>query len=518
MLPALDWQNELSTESNSNEIKWNAIYGHNPTLIQDKKSAFLQLIEKFYKVYCGDRPIYISRAPGRVNLMGRHVDHQGGFINTAAINKEILLAFSPRHDSNFQIHNMDAATFPSQLLNPGLWLDVTSFSNWESFSTSAKVIEFNNQNSGNWSLYLLAIFYRLQLQFKHVELKGMDCFVSGDIPVGSGLSSSSALGVAFAKALLYRNHIEISNQLLIELTGESELFVGFMGGMGDQAAIISAKQGMINKIGFFPFHGADISRFPEDLKLVIAFSGSSAKKGGAVQGMYNQRVASYAIGFKMLQQIWAPAKSANHVRDLTPYRLNKTTQDVLKAIHMLPDSPTRKDVAGFFDGDEIQLLNKYFKSHNDPGEYDLIGTLLFGIAECARSEFFSDLLKSNQIEKIKSIILASHNGDRVNSHNSPSIEKVKEQNTSMMDIPGNYGCSTKNIDQMVDIANAVPGVVGAQLAGAGMGGNIVVLVKKDSAEDVLTELKHNYYIRNNISFDAHICVPISGASLMGDLI
>ena len=88
----------------------------------------------------------------------------------------------------------------------------------------------------------------------------------------------------------------------------------------------------------------------------------------------------------------------------------------------------------------------------------------------------------------------------------------------MVDIPGNYDCSTENIDQMVDIANAIPGVIGAQLAGAGMGGNIVVLVKENSAEDVLTELNQKYYTRNNIPFDAHICVPISGASIVGETI
>ncbi|MBC8346588.1 MAG: hypothetical protein H8E56_10050 [Candidatus Marinimicrobia bacterium] len=514
MHPAIDWQKELSIEPNSNTLKWDSIYGNNPTLIQERKSAFLQLVERFYKAYGEDRTVNISRVPGRVNLMGRHIDHQGGFINTVAINKEILLAFSPREDSNIQIHNMDADSFPPQLLYPQSALDISSFSNWVSFATSEKVIEFNKQNSGNWSLYLLAIFYRLQLQFNHIELKGVDCYVSGNIPVGSGLSSSSALGVAFAKALIHRNQIEISNQLLIELTGESELFVGFMGGMGDQAAIISAKQGMINKIGFFPFHVSDISPFSEDLKLVIAFSGSSAKKGGAVQGMYNQRVASYAIGFKMLQQIWEPAKLVNHVRDLTPNRLNKTTHEILEALNQLPVYPTREDIIDFFDGRETPYLERLFQSHNDPGEYNVIGTLLFRIAECTRSESFSEILKSNQIEKIKSIISASHNGDRVNGHNSPSIEKANEQNISMMNIPGNYGCSTENIDQMVDVANAVPGVVGAQLAGAGMGGNIVILVKKDSAEDVLTELKHNYYNRNNIPLDAHICVPISGASIM----
>ena len=86
----------------------------------------------------------------------------------------------------------------------------------------------------------------------------------------------------------------------------------------------------------------------------------------------------------------------------------------------------------------------------------------------------------------------------------------------MMDISGNYGTSTKNIDQMVDIANEVPGTIGAQLAGAGMGGNIVVLVKNEVTENVMKALKEKYYEPKNIPFDAHICVPISGASIIGE--
>ena len=70
---------------------------------------------------------------------------------------------------------------------------------------------------------------------------------------------------------------------------------------------------------------------------------------------------------------------------------------------------------------------------------------------------------------------------------------------------------------MVEIANRVPGTVGAQLAGAGMGGNMTIVVEDDSAESVLHELRHHYYEPHNIPFDAHICKPISGASVLKSL-
>ena len=236
MFSAIKLQNELNTESSSNMIKWDVIYGNNLELIRERKSALSQLVENFIEIFSEDRIVYISRAPGRVNLMGRHIDHQGGFINTVAINKEILLAFSSREDKKIQIHNIKSDSFPSQLLSPNSLIDISPFADWTSFAKSAQVKEYNQKKSGDWSLYILAIYFRFQMHFKEIEFKGLDCVVSGNIPVGSGLSSSSALGVAFAKALLHINQISLSDKRLIELTGESELFVGFHGGNAEEVS------------------------------------------------------------------------------------------------------------------------------------------------------------------------------------------------------------------------------------------------------------------------------------------
>ncbi len=118
-----------------------------------------------------------------------------------------------RNDSFIRVHNIHNKQFPSFEINPNEIFDVTSYSDWKSFVKSKEVLNFNNSKNGDWSFYILAVFYRLQLYLSDKKLKGLDCFVSGNIPVGSGLSSSSALGVAFAKALLELNNIDISDKL-----------------------------------------------------------------------------------------------------------------------------------------------------------------------------------------------------------------------------------------------------------------------------------------------------------------
>ncbi|MBC8215643.1 MAG: hypothetical protein H8E64_03920 [Candidatus Marinimicrobia bacterium] len=508
-----DWVTILDKFPPELEMQFQKVYGDDPEVIEERRNSIKRLAEKFATKYKRWNEMSIVRAPARVNLMGRHIDHQGGFINTIAINKEILLAFSGRKDERINIKNTDPAQFSGHTLEPSSILDVSLYTDWISFTVSDSVKALNRKYPGDWSLYILAIYYRIQMHFSDRKLNGLDCMVGGNISVGSGLSSSSALGVAFAKALLKVNKTQISDKVLIELTGESELFLGFHGGKGDQAAIVSAQKGMVSKIGFFPFHISDISPFPDDLKIIIAFSGLSAKKGGAIKSIYNQRVASYKIAFRMLQKMCDKIQLMAHVRDLTPSRIGLTSKEILSLLAQLPKAPTRKDISEYFEGEDNELLATWFRTHEDPGNYDLIGTILFGISECNRSESFHEILRNKDMDKISTFINASHNGDRLKGVELV-IDKLVEGDSCLTEIPGKYACSTKDIDTMVDIVNSVPGTFGAQIAGAGMGGNIVVLAKNGVADNVLTELRKKYYEVKDISFDAHSCVPVAGAGIL----
>ena len=518
--------------SNTDDIQreFADIYGEQLTVNNERLNAITKLVEHFIKIYNEKKKIIISRAPARVNLMGRHIDHQGGYVNTIAIDKEILLAASPRNDNIINIKNVNSTQFPARELKPNTLLDIATFSDWETFVRSSQVQNLNKSIPDDWSMYILAAFYRLQLHFPDVRLKGIDCIFSGNIPVGSGLSSSSALGVAFSQGLLTLNNIQISKNLLIEMIGESELFVGFHGGKADPAAIITAAKGMVSTIGFFPLHISSNTPMPENLKVIIGYSGTAAKKVGSIKDIFNQRVASYRLSMMILGQQWGAAKNVHHLRDLLPQRLNVSVKNVFKAVSSLPVYPTREKITHILGDDQKELLIDIFMTHKDPGTYDLIGVTLFGLSECARSESFHKGLLKGDLNEIKNIIDTSHNGDRLFSFNNRGdcvdfdhsvtmghLAEMEENETPLTSIPGNYGCSTKGIDQMVDIANRVPGTVGAQLAGAGMGGNITILAKDNYVEHVLHELRDQYYQPQNIPFDAHICYPISGASVLRTL-
>ena len=131
----------------------------------------------------------------------------------------------------------------------------------------------------------------------------------------------------------------------------------------------------------------------------------------------------------------------------------------------------------------------------------------------------------------------SHDGDRVCSHDSDGTPRAYLSATSngyLLDLltdlesgdpqaviraqlqaqPGAYRCSTPEIDLMVDLAMTVPGVVGAQLAGAGLGGCMMVLAHQDAVEPLVERLTAGYYAPRGLTPSVSACTPIAGSGVL----
>jgi len=66
---------------------------------------------------------------------------------------------------------------------------------------------------------------------------------------------------------------------------------------------------------------------------------------------------------------------------------------------------------------------------------------------------------------------------------------------------------------LVDIAESTKGVVGAQLAGAGLGGCMMILVRQDGVDHLMKRLETNFYSPRSLPFEVHVCTPVAGAGL-----
>lgn len=164
----------------------------------------------------------LVHSPGRINLIGEHLDYNGGFVLPAAIDKRIELFFKKNQSATY--------TFYSAELNKG-------------FSITADEVA---PRPAIWENFIVGIMDQyLELGFG--KLEGFDCFIKSNLPVGAGLSSSAALLCGLAKGISDLFLLNLSDKELILMAQRAEhKYVGTNCGIMDQFAVMKGvKNGLI---------------------------------------------------------------------------------------------------------------------------------------------------------------------------------------------------------------------------------------------------------------------------------
>jgi N-acetylgalactosamine kinase len=532
-----EWIAIIKEFSTKTKKHFELIYGDDPTIIEDRRKAYLLLLNKFGGKYGFDREIVICRSPSRVNLKGVHIEHRGGFVNYLTHRREIIIAASSRNDDKVCLTNLRTELFPPrefsicEELNKGNWKD------WWEYIAAPEVIKTVSQSQGDWMNYVKAAILRLHSRFPNKPLKGMDVYVNGDIPLAAGLSSSSALVVATAYIGLAINQIQLDKFALVELCGQAEWYVGTRGGAGDHAAMILGRRNYLAHIQFFPLQVQYYS-FPKGYRVVICNSMKEANKSNEVKNIFNSRVAGYELGFLLIKKLFLQyAPELQHLRDVNTTQLAIPETEIYHILKSLPETVSRAEAEQLLP-DKKEFLANIFKSHDEPEEgYRLRDICLFGLAECERGKICVDILAKKDVIGFGKLMYISHDGDRIvkyidnknkvlwNNHitiadlnrliddldgNLP--ERVERAHLYMQ--PGGYRCSCEVLDYLVDTAKQVPGVIGAGLTGAGLGGCILVLVADKKAEQLLTTMQEKYYTPRQLPFGAELGVSVSGAGIV----
>jgi N-acetylgalactosamine kinase len=514
-----------------------SVYGPNEALHRQKCKDLAGVLECYGRRFGFDQPVCIVRAPGRINLMGRHVDHRGGMTNFLAIDRETLAVAGLRDDANVVAINARPMKFRAVEFNVMDLIGRFAWSDWLNFVNSDWVRNIVYLAAGDWGNYIKAAMLRLQHRYQDVRVRGINMALSGNVPIAAGLSSSSTIVVATLQAAIALNGFELTSQQFIDLCGEGEWFVGSRGGAGDHAAIYLGQRGKIAHVGYLPFRVEKIIDAPPGYQVVIANSHVKAAKSATARHEFNARIAAYNLGFALLKQRSPEIAELEYLRDLNPAHLGCTPSDVYRWLLKVPERMTRKDFQNMLSREHRELVEASFATHAEPPAYWPRGVLLFGIAEILRSGLCPELIESGQVETLGRLMKVSHDGDRVSRPGpdgsyqavaeSPSdqllqrlIADLASENPNRVLMaqlymqPGYYACSTPEIDQMVDIASAVPGVAGAQIAGAGLGGCIMVLVKKESVETLRRALAAKYYRPRGLEPAAMLCTTVEGAGLV----
>jgi len=515
------------------------LYGDIPAILQERQAAYLSLLNYAARKLGGsDVPVLLVHSPGRANIMGRHVDHQGGNCNLMAIDREVIMAVHPRQDDQMNLWNIDEANFSSRHFAISELLQDLPWEDWLSLVSSAKAQEMVLTAAGDWGQYPKAAILRLQKKFPTVKLRGLDVVMQGNIPIAAGLSSSSAVVVASAEATVAANRLDVFASQFVDLCGEGEWFVGTRGGSADHAAMVFGQRGKVAQVAFFDFRVEKMVDFPADYRLVVCNSLTRAEKSGGARNIFNQRVACYRLGFHLIRSFFPQyAPLIHHLRDVNPRNLAVPLSWIYRILLRLPERATREELAKMLPGED---LSQIYATHTEPPEgYPIRGVVLFGLSEFERSRVAGDLLAQHRVAEFGRLMNTSHNGDRVvvydeqwqphpydyavtNGYLLDLLEALESGDAARVEAaqllwqPGAYGCSTPSIDLMVDIARQVPGVMGAQLAGAGLGGCMMALVHQDATAALRDKLQELYYEPRGLPVAIDVCTPIGGSGVLFD--
>jgi galactokinase len=249
----------------------------------DKETALLSLNKAFDRVFGeGGRRVSVI-APGRINLIGEHTDYNEGFVFPMAIDFSIYLIARRNPNKSVRIYSVD-------------------YDEEVEFSLDMPVpLDFMHR----WSNYLRGIFRMLQESGR--EISGAEIVFTGNIPQGSGLSSSAALGVATALALQALNSFSIQPKELALLCQRAENeFVGIKCGIMDQFVSLFGRQEHALLLDCRSLEYEYVPLILDEYRLLICHSGVSHT---LVDSAYNQRRIECEHGLEMISRKYPEVKS-----------------------------------------------------------------------------------------------------------------------------------------------------------------------------------------------------------------
>lgn len=328
-----------------------------------RKMKIETLKDAFTKVFGEEKEMKVFFSPGRVNLIGEHIDYNGGCVFPAAITYGTYAIVSPREDQKVRLYS---GNFEDRGI---IEFDLSDLSHTE---------------DEHWSVYVKGVM----VQFKEAGFNiptGFDAYVFGTIPNGSGLSSSASLELLVSQILKELHGYEISMVDMVKLSQKAEnSYVGVNCGIMDQFAIGMGKKDYAIKLNTNDLRYEYAQANLGDNSILIM---NTNKKRELADSKYNERREECDKALELLQT----QADIKFLCDLTVAEFEKVahvlTDEVLyrRAKHAVTENERVKlaiDVLSNGDLKEFgQLLNQSHTSLRD--DYEVTGKELDTIVELA---------------------------------------------------------------------------------------------------------------------------------------
>ena len=539
--PIAEWRQLFEDRESAVHDRLKDIYGRESAEVERRLPMWLKALDGFAHSFSPYAAVFIARACGRVNLLGMHIDHRGGAVNALAVG-DMLFVVEAREDDLVALRNIDYHYPPCQFSIGDELPRGEKITDWDAWTMARFTERVEAGSQANWSNYVKAAVLYLQHQNTgpdgalNPRLRGMNVFVSGNVRPASGLSSSSSIVVASMEACARVNNLTLVPAELAEAGWYAEWYVGTRGGGGDHAAILFGKKGHLAHIGSYPITVSTVP-LPDRVVAVLCNSLVVAAKTAGARNVFNQRVAGYELGLLLLRKHFPQyAAKMQHLRDVNPDAPGVDEGEIYQMLKALPEVAGREELSRAL-ADQPDELARIFRSHEQvDGGYRVRQVCLYGIAECLRSERCVELLRSGDVAGFGELISLSHDGDRIthlvdgrrvplekplsDADLDALTESVRSEDPERREAarlyrrPGGYDASCEELDFMVDVAKQVPGVLGAGLVGAGLGGCIVALAEKDAADQVIAAIEEHYCRPRGLPIVAQVCPGVGGSGIL----
>ncbi|EFJ30960.1 hypothetical protein SELMODRAFT_144964 [Selaginella moellendorffii] len=456
-------------------VSLESVYGHG-SLLDEARFRYARLRARFAEIY-GSDPDFYARAPGRVNLIGEHIDYEGYSVLPMAIRQDTIVAIGRSSESDGS-PALRVASIDSEKFKP------CSFS----VDPSQEVDRLNH----TWGNYVLCGYKGV---FEHLESKkihrkpdtGLNVLVDGTVPMGSGLSSSAALVCSSALSIMAALDLSFTKKEVSEFACTCERHVGTQSGGMDQAISIMAQQGVAMLIDFNPIKATSVV-LPAGGTFVVANSLTESNKAVTAATNYNNRVvecrlAAIVLAVKLGTAADEAIKSVSTLSDVEglceAYATSRDSSDLLLAIEdLLHEHP--------YTTEELEELLKHPLTSIFPK-----GSSFQAVLSVAKQ--FKLHQRATHVYSEAKRVYAFRDTVSSGAGEEEALKRLgKLMNDSHTSCSKLYECSCPELEELVQVCRSA-GALGARLTGAGWGGCVVALVHEASVPAFILSLKEGFY-------------------------
>jgi galactokinase/UTP-glucose-1-phosphate uridylyltransferase len=454
--------------------------------LAEKRARLTKLCDAFFESY-GDGDVSLLRAPARINILGEHIDYVS-YLPTASLTfgsreRDALMLYRKSRETEVRCASTSLAFTPSSFLlsedSVEPFGDVVS--SWLAFLAQ------HGTPSPGWQNYIEGAVQFAGGKFAKEIVNGFDFVVDSNIPAGGGASSSSALVVLGGAAIREVNGVSYTAAELAHDSSLAEWYIGTRGGSMDHTTICLAEASSAVLINYST-HQTKRLALPDKRFAWLTFFSKPANKGREVMIEYNERAAVSRLLIPALIEGW---------RETDPQRY-RTWSDAVESFRngSLAALDTLEELLTTLP-QTISIASLQSESPEVFRQFEQSFPALLN--ETARWPLPIRTRSLHHLGEVRRVAIAQQTLESIQDESTPETRSdamttigrlCNESHASLRDL---YNVSTNEVEQIIDIVNSDPNVLGARLMGGGFGGNVLVLTTSPHANTLIERVQTEYY-------------------------